>query len=178
MASKEQRLTERLIGRPPEPSDLDAYAAVLLDPEVEVRLRAAQAPRMDERGVAERLAADEAHWKQHGFGPWTLIERESGLVVGRGGLQWTGLEERKVVELPWAIASQHWNRGFATEAAEAALGWARELGLPEAVALITPDNDPSRRVAEKIGMRQEGQTVHGGLPHLVYRRLLVGSIGP
>ena len=49
------------------------------------------------------------------------------------------------------------------------MAWARELGLQEAVALITPDNDPSRRVAEKIGMRQEGQTVHGGLPHLVYR---------
>jgi ribosomal-protein-alanine N-acetyltransferase len=173
MASEAQRLTERLICRRTEPSDLDGYVAVLLDPDVEVRLRAAQAPRMDERGVAERLAADEAHWKEHGFGPWTLIERESGIAVGRGGLQWTGLEDRKVVELPWAIASQHWNRGFATEAAEAALGWAQELGLQEAVALVTPDNDASRRVAEKIGMRQEGQTVHGGLPHLVYRIRLV-----
>jgi RimJ/RimL family protein N-acetyltransferase len=169
MASEEQRLTERLICRRTEPADLDGYAAVLLDPEVEVRLRAAQAPRMDRKGVAERLAADEAHWAEHGFGPWTLIELESGMTVGRGGLQWTQLEDRRVVELPWAIASQHWNRGFATEAAEAALEWARELGLQEAVALITPDNDSSRRVAEKIGMRQEGQTVHGGLPHLVYR---------
>jgi RimJ/RimL family protein N-acetyltransferase len=126
---------------------------------------------MDEQGVAERLAADEAHWEEHGFGPWTLIEQESGHVVGRGGLQWRGLEDREVVELPWAIASQHWNRGFATEAAVAALAWAREMGLPEAVALITPDNDPSRRVAEKIGMRLEGQTVHSGLPHLVYRTI-------
>ncbi len=94
-------------------------------------------------------------------------------MVGRGGLQWTGLEAGRVVELPWAIASQHWNRGFATEAADAALVWARELGLREAVALITADNDPSRRVAEKIGMRPEGQTVHGGLPHIVYRALLL-----
>ena len=172
MASEEQRLTERLNCRRTEPSDIDGYEAVLLDPDVEVRLRAAQAPPMDERGVAERLAADEAHWEEHGFGPWTLIEQESGLPVGRGGLQWTGLEDRKVVELPWAIASRHWNRGFATEAAEAALVWARELGLQEAVALITPDNDPSRRVAEKIGMRVEGQTVHAGLPHLVYRMRL------
>jgi RimJ/RimL family protein N-acetyltransferase len=173
MSSEEQLLTERLTCRRPEPSDLDDYKAVLLDPEVEMRLRAAQAPPMDESVVAGRLASDEEHWAEHGFGPWTLIEREGGVVVGRGGLQWTGLEGRRVVELPWAIGSRHWNRGFATEAGEAALAWARELELQEAVALITPDNDPSRRVAEKIGMRQEGQTVHAGLPHLIYRALLV-----
>ena len=168
-----RQIGERLLSRAPQPSDLDGYAAVLLDPDVEIRLRPANSPPMDERGVAERLAADEAHWDEHGFGPWALIEQESGLVVGRGGLQWIGLEDRDVVELPWAIASQHWNRGFATEAAEAAMGWARELELQEAVALITPHNDSSRRVAEKLGMRQEGQTMHGGLPHLVYRALLV-----
>jgi RimJ/RimL family protein N-acetyltransferase len=169
MASEEQLATERLTCRRPEPADIAAYESVLLDPEVEVRLRPAASPPMDAQGVADRLAADEAHWEEHGFGPWTLIERGSGEVVGRGGLQWTGLEERQEVELPWAIASRHWGRGLATEAAVAALEWARQLGLPEAVALITPDNDPSRRVAEKIGMRQDGQTVHGGLPHLVYR---------
>ena len=164
---------ECLLARRPQPSDLEGYTAVLLDPRVEWRLRAADSPPMDERGVAKRLAADEAHWEEHEFGPWTLIETDAGTVVGRGGLQWTGLENREVVELPWAIRSTHWNRGFATEAASAALTWARELKLREAVALITPGNDPSRRVAEKIGMRVEGQTVHGGLPHLIYRALLV-----
>jgi len=172
MASEEQRLTERLICRRPRPSDRGGYEAVLLDSEVEVRLRAAQAPPMDEVGVAERLAADEAHWDEHGFGPWALVERESGTVVGRGGLQWRALKEGNFVELPWAIDSPHWNRGLATEAAEAALAWARELGFRETVALITPDNAASRRVAEKIGMRETDRAVHAGLLHLVYRMLL------
>jgi RimJ/RimL family protein N-acetyltransferase len=162
-------MTERLLGRRPEPLDLDGYRAVLLDPDVEIRLRAANAPPMDEQGVADRLAADEAHWVEHGFGPWALIERGGGSFVGRGGLQWTELDDRAVVELSWAIGSPHWSRGFATEAAEGALKWARALEFREVVALITPDNDPSRRVAEKIGLREEGETVHGGLPHLVYR---------
>jgi RimJ/RimL family protein N-acetyltransferase len=166
-------LTERLLVRRPAPADLDGYLAVLLDPDVAARLRAADAPPLDEAGVAARLAADEAHWDEHGFGPWSLIEQDSGFVIGRGGLQWTELDDRRVVELPWAIASMHWGRGFATEAAEAALEWARELELEEVVALVTPDNDASRRVAEKIGMRVESQTVHGGLPHLVYRLLLI-----
>ena len=164
-------ITGRLIARRPEPSDLGGYRALLLDPAVEARLRAADAPALDEAGVRERLAADEAHWDQHGFGPWALFELEGGSLVGRGGLQWTELDDRRVVELPWAVASQHWNRGFASEAASAALDWARSLRLQEVVALITPDNGSSRRVAEKIGMREEGQALHAGLPHLVYRAM-------
>jgi [ribosomal protein S5]-alanine N-acetyltransferase len=173
MASDRQVLTERLACRPTEPGDLSGYESVLLDPHVEVRLRPASAPPMDGRRVRERLDADLAHWEEHGFGPWTLVQRDTGFVIGRGGLQWAATEDREVVELPWAVVSQHWNRGFATEAAGAALAWARQLELLEAVALVTPDNDPSRRVAEKIGMRVEGRTVHGGLPHLIYRALLV-----
>jgi RimJ/RimL family protein N-acetyltransferase len=173
MASEEQLRTERLICRPAEPGDIEGYLDVLTDPDVEIRLRPADAAPMDDRSVADRLGADVAHWEKHGFGPWTLIEQDSGYVIGRGGLQWTTVDGREVVELPWAIASQHWNRGVATEAAQAAKVWARELELLEVVALVTPDNAASRRVAEKIGMRVEGQTTHGGLPHLVYRALLV-----
>jgi RimJ/RimL family protein N-acetyltransferase len=168
----EQWRTERLLARRPEPSDLDGYRALLLDPEVESSLRPAGAPAMGEEGVAARLAADEDHWEEHDFGPWALFELDGGTFVGRGGLQWATLEDREAVELPWAILAQHWNRGFATEAARAALAWARERELQEAVALITADNDASRRVAEKLDMRQEGQTIHGGLPHLVYRLAL------
>jgi ribosomal-protein-alanine N-acetyltransferase len=172
----EQWRTERLLARRPQPSDIDGYLALLLDPEVEVRLRAAGAPLLDEESVAVRLAGDELHWERHGFGPWALFEIDGGAFVGRGGLQWTRLEEREAVELPWAIVSQHWGRGFATEAAEAALGWARERELQEVIALITPDNDASRRVAEKVDLRQEGQTVHAGLPHLVYRARLTRAL--
>jgi RimJ/RimL family protein N-acetyltransferase len=167
--AEERRNTERLLARRPGAADLAGYRALLLDPKVEPRLRAAGASPMDEEGVAERLAADEAHWEDHGFGPWALVEREGGPLVGRGGLQWTEVGGRLAVELPWAIASMHWNRGFATEAARAALGRAAELGFEEVVALITPDNVPSRRVAEKIGMREAGRAVHGGLAHLVFR---------
>jgi ribosomal-protein-alanine N-acetyltransferase len=168
----DQRMTERLRTRRPEPSDLDGYRALLLDPEVEASLRPAGALPMSEGGVAALLAGDEAHWQAHGFGPWALLELDGGAFVGRGGLQWADLDDREAVELPWAILARHWNRGFATEAAEAALAWARERELPEAVALIGADNDASRRVAEKIDMRQEGETIHGGLPHLIYRMAL------
>jgi RimJ/RimL family protein N-acetyltransferase len=164
----EAQRTGRLLARRPGPADLDGYAAVLLDPQVESRLRAESDPPFDETTVRRWLAADEAHWEEHSFGPWALIEAETGAMVGRGGLRWTEVEERAVVELPWAIASAHWNRGLATEAAAAALGWAGSLALDRVVALVVPGNVASRRVAEKIGMRVEGRAMHAGLRHLVY----------
>ncbi len=83
----------------------------------------------------------------------------------------------RVVELPWAIGSEHWNRGLAAEAALAAIEWAGSLGLHEVVALIMAGNSRSRKVAEKAGLRREGETRHAGLPHLMYRLSLADPGG-
>jgi RimJ/RimL family protein N-acetyltransferase len=47
--------------------------------------------------------------------------------------------------------------------------WARSLDFGEVVALVRPENAASRRVAEKAGLREAGETMHAGLEHLVYR---------
>jgi len=64
----------------------------------------------------------------------------------------------------------HWNRGLATEAAHLAtqLGFDR-FGLARLVAIIHPDNLPSRRVARKLGMAEERTLIHDGEPTVVYR---------
>jgi [ribosomal protein S5]-alanine N-acetyltransferase len=50
-----------------------------------------------------------------------------------------------------------WGRGIATEVAAACLAVAfGELGLPRVVALSYPENSPSVRVMQKIGMRDDG----------------------
>jgi len=169
----EQWQTESLLARAPRPADHDGYLDLFLDPAIGARLRPAPLSPFTEAEILGMLIGDEAHWDEHGFGAWTLLARESGELVGRGGLRWTELADGRAVELPWAIASAHWNRGLATEAARAAVGWAQELRLPEAVALILAGNGPSRRVAEKAGLKLDGEATHAGLPHLIYRwRLL------
>jgi RimJ/RimL family protein N-acetyltransferase len=164
--------TPRLLARRPDSADQSAYRALLLDPAVGEWLRPAPLEPFDDAAILGLLGKDERHWSEHGFGPCALIEQATGSMVGRGGLQKTELDGTLAVELPWTINSVHWSRGFATEAASAALGWARSLGLSEVVALIMAGNAASRRVAEKIGMRCDGETEHAGLPHLVYRRPL------
>jgi ribosomal-protein-alanine N-acetyltransferase len=66
------------------------------------------------------------------------------------------------------------SQGIATEAATAARDWSfRELGLDHLIALVRPENLPSRRVAEKVGMSVWRETLFGSTQwlHLVYRAL-------
>ena len=159
----------RLIVREPCADDLGAYRALFFDKGVAKWLRPGPQPPFTEGEVFAKLSEDRWHWDQHGFGPWALIERESGELAGRGGLKYQTVDGKQEVELGWAVRSDRWGRGYATEAARAAIDWARELGLSELVALIMEDNTASRRVAEKLSMKEAGVTVHAGLDHLVYR---------
>jgi ribosomal-protein-alanine N-acetyltransferase len=163
------RLTDRLLARPPVAADGEAYRALFLDPAIGAWLRPAPLGPFSSGQIAEMLAMDKAHWAEYGFGPWALVDRGSEALVGRGGLQWTRMDGERVIELPWTIDSKLWGEGFGTEAAAAAVTWSRELGLAGVVALILPTNTASRRVAEKVGLRVDGETLHAGLPHLIYR---------
>jgi RimJ/RimL family protein N-acetyltransferase len=171
------RTTARLLARPPRREDQQAYLRLFLDPAVGIWLGRSPAEPLEEPAILGMLGADERHWQEHGFGPWVLEERDGGAMVGRGGLRWTELEDGWAVELPWAVCSDCWGQGFATEAAVAAVEHACALRLPEVIALIVPHNTRSRRVAEKAGLKLSGETRHAGLPHLVYR-LATASVRP
>jgi ribosomal-protein-alanine N-acetyltransferase len=165
----EEWRTKHLALRAPAASDRLAYLDLFLDPEVRKWLRPTPAPPFSVNDLDQMLDQDILHWEVHGFGPWALVERKSGEFIGRGGLRWTTIEDELAVELPWAIASKHWRRGLATEAASAALAWAKSLGFDPVFALIRPVNRASRRVAEKSGLRAIGETEHAGFSHLIYR---------
>ena len=92
---------------------------------------------------------------------WAVEERTSGRFVGRVGLHFPeGWPDR---ELGWALAREHWGKGFAFEAASAAMAQAFEgLGWPRVVSLIDAANARSIRLAERLGERPAGDvTVRG-----------------
>jgi RimJ/RimL family protein N-acetyltransferase len=164
-----ERQTERLLARPPTPDDRALYHAHFTQPQIEAWLRPSPLPPFSAQVIDELVDGDQTHWRDHGFGPWVLIEKESGAFAGRGGLAWTSVEGVAEVELPWSIEPPFHGRGLATEAALAACNHARELGLEQVIALVLPTNAPSRRVAEKAGFKEDGEVVHAGLPHLLWR---------
>ena len=80
------------------------------------------------------------------------------------------------MEIGWRLSHDQWGKGYATEAAKAALSYGFEtLHLPEIVAFALPNNLPSIHVMEKIGMTRdlEGDFIHPHFPscHMVLYRI-------
>jgi len=169
----EGRQTERLLLRRPSAEDRALYHAHFTHPEVERWLRPSPLPPFNPGAIEELVEGDRDHWAGHGFGPWVLVERDSGAFAGRGGLHWTTVEDVAVVELAWSVEPRLHGNGYATEMARAAIDWARELEIEELVALVLPANIASRRVAEKLGCEPAGEVEHASLPHLLFRLRLV-----
>jgi RimJ/RimL family protein N-acetyltransferase len=143
---------------------------LLLDPRVGATLWPRPEPPT-EADVLDGLAFKVEHWERHGFGMWLLRDRETGEMVGRGGLQYTYTAGLNDVEAGWAIMPERWGQGLATELAHACVEVAFEhLDLLEIVAFTLPANVASRRVMEKAGFEYERDIVHAGLPHVLYRR--------
>ena len=97
-----------------------------------------------------------AHWSERGFGLWCVDV--DGDCIGFTGLNVPIWEAHftPCVEVGWRLASASWGRGYATEAAQAAVAFGfGELGLDEIVSFTTVANVRSRRVMEKVGMAHD-----------------------
>ncbi len=92
--------------------------------------------------------------------------------MARGGLRRTTVDDSPRVEVLYAVRSDAWGRGYASEIAAVAVAHARALGLTEVLGFTLTTNSASRRVLEKVGMRFDRETFeHAGLPHLLGRLL-------
>jgi RimJ/RimL family protein N-acetyltransferase len=126
-----------------------------------------------ERGPLSRedawrqLAMLIGHWHLRGFGMWAVEERVTGAFVGRVGLHYPeGWPDR---ELAWALARPFWGRGYAYEAASAALTFAfQTLSWPRVVSLIDPANIRSIRLAERLGERYHREVMIRAHPVRLY----------
>jgi ribosomal-protein-alanine N-acetyltransferase len=101
----------------------------------------------------------ETHESQRetvGCAPWVVRERETGEIVGWGGLYEDPFDRGWGIELAFFFAPRAWGRGLATELAEVALSIARdELGLAKVSAFAHPENARSHSVLRKAGFREQ-----------------------
>ena len=144
--------TERLILRTWQDQDIDAMAAIDQDPKV-----CEYFPGIGNReATAARIAKIRQHYEDHGFSLYAVELKFSSTFIGFLGLMIPSFKAHftPAVEIGWRLASDHWNQGYATEGAKAALIYAFDtLKLNEVVSFTVINNKASRRVMEKIGMR-------------------------
>jgi ribosomal-protein-alanine N-acetyltransferase len=160
--------TRRLKATPAGPDALADIRRLHTDPRVMATLSTDGATFSEDqtRAFLERAAE---HWKSHGFGLWILRDRSDDDFVGYGGIKHANVEDRDEIELAYAIRSDHWNKGFATEISIAALKLGFEaIHLERIVAFTLPHNQASRRVMENCGFTYQREIIHANLPHVLY----------
>ena len=142
--------TERLRLRMWREDDFEDYAAMCADPEVMRYL--GDGKTMSRMDAWRQMAVLAGHWQLRGYGHWAVEEKASGRMIGRTGFLYP--EGWPDFEIGWTFGRSWWGRGYATEAARAALAHAfHVMGRDHVISLIRPGNLPSIRVAERLGER-------------------------
>jgi [ribosomal protein S5]-alanine N-acetyltransferase len=136
--------------------DAKALHAIYGDAETMRFIGASGRPTPDLEATRRIMDALREHEALHGFTLWPVDEHDGEPMIGICGLAWVE-GHGPDVEAVYLFRRDRWGRGYATEALRAILAVGHgELGLDRIVALAYPDNDASRRVMEKAGMRADG----------------------
>ena len=164
--------TERLILRVHRGADFEALHALSAAPAM--WLYSERGPMAPEESWA-RLLRHAGQWALRGCGVFAIEEKETGELVGEAGVsdfrRGLGAEFDPFPEASWTIRPDRQGRGYATEAARAALDWlARAHGAAQTVCLIHVDNAASHRVAAKLGYAPFRELLYRGYPAVLLRR--------
>jgi 3-dehydroquinate dehydratase/shikimate dehydrogenase len=170
-------ITERLIVRPWKKEDSIPFAALNADPRVREFFPSLLTKQESDRSI-EMMSE---HITKHGWGFWAACWKETDQCIGMVGLQNIQFEAAftPAVEIGWRLAFDQWSKGLAVEGALGALKFAfQNLKLNEVVAFTAAENAKSRRVMEKIHMKNNPkddfnhpklQIEHPLCKHVLYR---------
>lgn len=155
--------TARLLLRPLTDEDLESVFRILGDPVTTAGVSFGLATREQAQQYLARRRSQE---QDLGFSMWAMQSAEANDLIGLCGFSPHDGDE---IELGYVVRASEWNQGYATEAASAAVTAALEAGF-RIYATIRSTNDASLRVADKLGLRPDGQILDERGTLLVFRR--------
>lgn len=144
--------TARCLIRETIPEDVESFYQIYSHPAITEYMEGLYPEVEEERQYVRDYI--EKVYTFFGFGVWTVIERETGAVIGRAGFSYReGFDEPElgfIIGVPWQ------RRGYAEEVCRAVLayGWSA-LEFQQVQALVEPENIPSVRLCEKLGFRKD-----------------------
>jgi len=158
-------LTSRLILRSFREEDVDAMAELFANPDFMRFSLGVFTERKQTVAFIEKVMG----WDRLGIpSQFAVVPRGEDAIVGYCGF-YQHAEVPGELEIGYRLHPHYWNRGLITEAARAVRDHGfRDRKLPRVISLIHPENNPSRRVAEKNGMTIEKQIMFRGFPTLMY----------
>jgi RimJ/RimL family protein N-acetyltransferase len=155
--------TARLSLRPVAREHLDDLARLKADPRVfSFMLHGVRSPER----TREELEDDIEFWLVRGYGTWSVFERDTGEFLGVCGFM--ERPDGRGVALRFALWPECRGKGYAREAAAAALEFGRRAGLRRIIAVARETNTASRAVLSDIGMREAGEFRNQGHRMLLF----------
>lgn len=153
--------TARLILRPWRASDIADNTKMLSNPETARFITPDHQPVTPELKGWRNAAVISGHWALHGFGMFAVEEKSSGCYIGRVGPYyppgWPGFE------VGWGIARECRGKGYAVEAARAAIDFVfANFTVDRIIHCIDPVNVASQAVARRLGAVNEGRGILEG----------------
>ncbi|MBB4065496.1 GNAT family N-acetyltransferase [Gellertiella hungarica] len=163
--------TERMRLRVVAPGDLERYVALWQD---ETVLRYTIGAALTRETGWSRILRTTGHWQVFGFGFFVVEDRQTGEFVGEAGFhdmkrQMTPSIEG-TLETGWMLLPHRQGQGLALEVMTAAMDWAaRAFPHLEMTAIIDPENQPSRRLAARLGFVETVHTEYAGHATIICR---------
>lgn len=157
--------TERLKLRPCTMDDVDAIHQIWTDAGVRKYLWDDNVISREE--TSSVIEKSFEYFRTKDFGLWAVVPLDEDRIIGFCGFWF--FHEPPQLELLYGIITDHWGKGFATEAARAMLRLGfEEFGFQEVVASTDAPNTASVRVMEKLGMNFLKRQDSEGLDTIFY----------
>lgn len=167
MTSSRRLETTRLLLPPLTLDHTDDMARVYADPAV---ARFVGGGGLTSETIPLQVADFADEWDLRGYGQSAVIDRKTGVFLGRIGLHyWRNWD---AVELGYILDRSAQGKGIAAEASRAWIDWVEnESSIDQLIANIHPENTPSIGLAAKLGFHfDRHDETPSGKPTLIYRR--------
>jgi ribosomal-protein-alanine N-acetyltransferase len=163
--------TDRLIFRSFEQEDIRRWEPFFIDNPTLVYLGAALFEHLSALEKSESWISRQIdRQKNNQFGQLAAIDKETGELIGVGGIIYRELEAGDEYEITYSLMPKAWGKGLGTELAVHFKNYAKNVvGLKSVISIIHVDNEASINVAKKNGMVKESEFEFMEMPVVVYR---------
>ena len=159
--------TDRLVIRELSMEDFDAIYAFYTEPDTARYLSGFSHNQETEQ---EKLQAYIHNiYPLYGYGLWGVYLKDSMKLIGRCGIEQSGIDGNAEYEIGYLIGKQYRHKGYGYESSHAVLHhFFNKYSVPRIIAVIDKDNIESIRLAESLGMKYTGDTLRNNRSNFLY----------